>query len=131
MSVMNTNILISGAGIAGLTLAYWLQKFKFNPTLIEKRHDLQDEGFMIDFYGSGFDVAEKMGILNRLQTKHYRVSDLKFVNSQGKIQATLSIEKFRRMLEFRHFNFMRGDLEAVLYETIKNTVPIQFNTSIV
>ncbi|WP_315791159.1 FAD-dependent monooxygenase [Fischerella sp. JS2] len=128
---MNTNILISGAGIAGLTLAYWLQKFNFNPTLLEKRSDLKDEGFMIDFYGSGFDIAEKMGILNQLQAKHYPISELKFINSQGKTQATLSIEKFRRMLDFRHFNFMRGDLETVLYETIKNTVPIQFNTSMV
>lgn len=128
---MNTNVLISGAGIAGLTLAYWLHKFGFKPMLIEKRPDLRAEGYLIDFYGSGFDVAEKMGILDQLQAKHYPVDQLKFVNSQGKISATLDVDKFRKLLNFRHFNFMRGDLASVLYESIKNTVPIKFNTSIV
>lgn len=90
---MNTNILISSAGIAELTLAYWLRKFNFNPTLIEKRHDLRDEGFMINFYGSGFDVGEKMSIIDRLQAKHYPISELKFVNTQAKIQAILPVEK--------------------------------------
>jgi 2-polyprenyl-6-methoxyphenol hydroxylase-like FAD-dependent oxidoreductase len=45
----NRNILISGAGIAGLTLAHWLRRFGFQPTVIEKRRDLCDQGYMIDF----------------------------------------------------------------------------------
>ena len=47
-------VLISGAGIAGLTLAYWLEKYGFSPSLVEKRLDLSDEGYMIDFLGPGF-----------------------------------------------------------------------------
>ena len=29
------NVLISGAGIAGPTLAFWLEKYGFAPTLVE------------------------------------------------------------------------------------------------
>ena len=65
----NRNILISGAGIAGLTLAYWLQKWGFSPTIIEKRPDFHDRGYMIDFYGSGFDVIQKMGLVEKLQER--------------------------------------------------------------
>lgn len=68
---INTNILINSAGIAGLTTAYWLHKFGFHPTIIERRPDLHDQGCMIDFYGSGFDVAEKMGLREQLKAKHY------------------------------------------------------------
>jgi hypothetical protein len=74
---MNTrhNILISGCGVAGLTLARWLLRFGFNPTIIEKRSDLSDEGYMIDFYSSGFDVAEKMGLLDQLLECHPEQAD--------------------------------------------------------
>jgi 2-polyprenyl-6-methoxyphenol hydroxylase-like FAD-dependent oxidoreductase len=32
----NTTILISGASIAGPALAYWLKRYGFNPTVIER-----------------------------------------------------------------------------------------------
>ncbi len=130
--VMNRNILISGAGISGLTLAYWLKKRGFSPVLIEKRPDLHDRGYMIDFYGSGYDVAEKMGLLEQLQEKsaQYPVSKLAFVDRNGKQRATLDVEKFRQLLDHRYFPLMRGDLETVIYESVKDSVPISFNTSI-
>lgn len=126
----NSNILISGAGIAGLTLAAQLHQFGFNPSIVEKRPDLHDKGYMIDFYGSGFDVAEKMGLLDKLRARHYPVPQLDFVNKEGKIQGTFELEKFRGLLNFRHFNFMRGDLADILYESVQDTVPVRFGTSI-
>lgn len=126
----NPHILISGAGIAGLTLAYWLKEFGFSPTVIEKRADLNDKGYMIDFYGSGFDVAEKMGLVEKLKARHYPMKGLVLVDQAGQQKAILEVDKFRELLHFRHFNFMRGDLESVLHEAVKGHVPIRFKTSI-
>lgn len=56
-------ILISGAGIAGPTLAYWLLKYGFEPTLIEQAPELRTGGYVIDFWGAGFDIAERMGLV--------------------------------------------------------------------
>lgn len=123
-------ILISGCGIAGLTLAFWLAKRGFRPEIVEKRPDFANEGYMIDFYGSGFDVAEKMGIIEHLRKKHYPISRLDFVDSHGKVEASFAIERLRRLLGYRHFNFMRGDLESVLYEHTHRAVPIRFGTVI-
>jgi 2-polyprenyl-6-methoxyphenol hydroxylase-like FAD-dependent oxidoreductase len=50
-------ILISGAGIAGATLAYWLARHGMRPTLVEKAPTLRTGGYMIDFWGAGFEVA--------------------------------------------------------------------------
>lgn len=86
---------------------------------------------MIDFYGSGFDVAEKMGLLDALRVRHYPIPQMQVVDREGKVHARLSIEKFRQLLDFRHFNFMRGDLEDVLYQNIREQVPVRLNTSIV
>ena len=130
--ITNKNILISGAGISGLTLAYWLQQHGFSPTVIEKRPNLNDRGYMIDFYGSGYDVAEKMGIIERLQIKseQYPISKLEFVDQNGKTRARLDVAKFREVLNQRYFPLMRGDLETVIYESLPDTVPIRFGTSI-
>lgn len=128
----NKNVLISGAGISGLTIAYWLQHFGFSPTIIEKRPNLDQRGYMIDFYSSGFDVAEKMNLLSVLQEKsrQYPVTKLTFVDKQGKPRATLDVEKFRRMLQYRYLPLMRGDLETAIYESVKDRVPVRFGTSI-
>lgn len=121
-------ILISGCGIAGLTLAYWLERRGFSPEIVEKRPDLADEGYMIDFYGSGFDVAERMGIIEHLRQKHYPVPRMDFVDRNGRVRASFNIDRFRKLLGYRHFNFMRGDLEAVLYQHTHRVVPIRFGT---
>ena len=130
--IADKNILISGAGISGLTLAYWLQQYGFTPTVIEKRLNLNDRGYMIDFYGSGYDVAEKMGIIKELQIKseQYPISKLAFVDRNGKPRARLDIAKFREVLNHRYFPLMRGDLETVIYESVKDRAPIRFGTSI-
>jgi 2-polyprenyl-6-methoxyphenol hydroxylase-like FAD-dependent oxidoreductase len=128
----NKNILISGAGISGLTLAYWLQHWGFSPTIVEKRPNLDQRGYMMDFYGSGFDVAEKMNLLKVLEAKssQYPITRLTFVDRQGKPRATLDVDEFRDLLHHRYFPLMRGDLEAAIYESVKACVPVCFGMSI-
>lgn len=59
------NIPISGAGIAGQTLAFWLTMHGFTPTVIESAPVPREDGYMIEFWGSGIDVAEKMGSIEQ------------------------------------------------------------------
>jgi 2-polyprenyl-6-methoxyphenol hydroxylase-like FAD-dependent oxidoreductase len=129
---INKNILISGAGISGLTLAYWLQHWGFSPTIIEKRPNLDQRGYMIDFYGSGFDIAEKMNLLKALEAEsnQYPMKKVIFVDRQDKPRATLDVDKFRNLLHHRYFPLMRGDLETTIYASVKDHVPVGFGTSI-
>jgi 2-polyprenyl-6-methoxyphenol hydroxylase-like FAD-dependent oxidoreductase len=45
------SVLISGAGIAGPALAYWLHHRGFEPLLIERAPQFREGGYMIDFWG--------------------------------------------------------------------------------
>ena len=54
-------ILISGAGIAGPTLAYWLARYGLKPTVVETAPRLRTGGYVIDFWGAGFEIADRMG----------------------------------------------------------------------
>ena len=47
------NALISGVGIAGATLAFWLHKYGIEPTLVELAPALRSSGYVIDFWGLG------------------------------------------------------------------------------
>jgi 2-polyprenyl-6-methoxyphenol hydroxylase-like FAD-dependent oxidoreductase len=123
-------ILISGAGIAGLTLAYWLKRYGFEPTIVEKALALRAGGYMIDFWGLGFDVAEKMGLLQKLGEAHYDIPELDYVDQHGKRKGGLSIIKMREAVNFRHYNLLRSDLERVLYDIIAPDIEIRFGQSI-
>jgi 2-polyprenyl-6-methoxyphenol hydroxylase-like FAD-dependent oxidoreductase len=46
-------VLICGGGIAGLTLAFWLHHFDFEPVLIEQAAGIRHDGYGLDFYGTG------------------------------------------------------------------------------
>ena len=69
-------VLISGAGIAGATLAYRLARYGFTPTIVEKAPKLRTSGYIIDFWGLGFDVADRMTLLPEIKRKGYKVREV-------------------------------------------------------
>jgi len=123
-------VLISGAGIGGLTLAYFLHKNGHQPIIIEKADALRDGGYMIDFFSSGISVAEKMGIIDELKAKNHGSIIITQQNEKGEKQFALDMSGFRASVKGKFFNFLRTDLADVLYEKIKDNVEIRFSTSI-
>ena len=122
--------LIAGAGIGGLTLAWWLKKFGFHPEIIEIAPQLRKGGYMIDFWGLGYDVAEKMDLIRDLSEAHYNIPKLFYVDDNDEKQGYLNLKKLRKRLDYRHFNLLRGELEEILYDHVKNDVKIRYNLSI-
>ncbi len=53
----NRNVLISGAGPAGTTLAYWLRRHGFCPTVVERAPAPRDGGQAVDVRGAAIEVA--------------------------------------------------------------------------
>jgi 2-polyprenyl-6-methoxyphenol hydroxylase-like FAD-dependent oxidoreductase len=126
----NKKILISGAGVGGLTLAYFLQKSGFEPIVIEKAASLRDGGYMIDFFSSGISVAEEMGIIDQLKERDHHSDIIIQQNEKGKKQFILNMSGFRASVKGKLFNFLRTDLVDVLYRKVKEDVEIRFSTSI-
>ena len=56
------DVLISGAGIAGLTAAHWLRRYGFTPTVVERAPSLVVGGYKIDVRGSALEVLRRTGI---------------------------------------------------------------------
>lgn len=78
-------ILISGAGIAGCTLAYWLKQRGFSPTIIERHPFVRGGGYKVDVRGTALEVAKRMGIYPDLLTANVNLARSKFVSSDQKV----------------------------------------------
>jgi 2-polyprenyl-6-methoxyphenol hydroxylase-like FAD-dependent oxidoreductase len=124
-------VLISGGGIAGLSLALCLRRRGHDALIIERAPQLRDQGYMIDFFGSGYDAAERLDLLPDLAAIHDPVARLAFVGPEGQKRFSVHYPALRRRLfRDRHFNFMRGDLERVLFEKVHESQAIRFGTQV-
>ena len=124
-------VLISGAGIGGPTLAFWLKAAGFEPTLIEHAPALRAGGFVIDFWGLGFDLAERMGLANDIERVGYHMRELRIVDDRGERVAGFGTKVFRELTGGRFVTLGRSDLSRLLYEKIKGTTEVIFGDEIV
>ena len=69
-------IAISGAGIGGPTLAWWLREYGHTPILIERAPAPRSGGYIVDFWGSGYEVGDRMGLIPALESDGYVVERL-------------------------------------------------------
>ena len=123
-------ILISGAGIAGPTLAYWLLRYGHEPTLVEHASNLRTGGYVIDFWGAGYDIAGKMGLTPHLRDIGYFVEEVRFVDGEGRRSGGFSAEVFSEATRDRYVSLRRGDLASAIYGTIDGKVEAVFGDSI-
>lgn len=124
-------ILISGAGIAGLTLAILLKEQGHDPLVVERDEALPTEGYMMDFFGSGWDVAERMGLTDKLRALHYPIDALQFVGDLGDVYASVPISRVRQALSGKYVYLRRSDLVRILHERAASLdVEIRFGTEI-
>ena len=65
----NQTVLISGASIAGPALAYWLDRYGFRVTVVEKAPALRPGGQAVDFKGRTHrTVLERMGVWDEIRS---------------------------------------------------------------
>lgn len=123
-------VLIAGAGIAGLSTAYVLARAGHQVTIVERAESLRDEGYMMDFYGAGYDAAERLGLLPELAQIHYPIARLSFLDKHGRQQVSAPYPTLRQLFRGRHFNFMRGDFEHLLYAKVRDRAELRFGTTV-
>jgi 2-polyprenyl-6-methoxyphenol hydroxylase-like FAD-dependent oxidoreductase len=131
MTITNKNILISGASIAGPTLAYWLKRYGFTPTVIERAPQLRAGGYPVDVRFEAVQVAKLMGIWPRLQQEQTTLGEMSFVNERNqRISRVNNMQALPKALGVDVVELMRGDLARTLYELTRDDVEYCFGDSI-
>jgi 2-polyprenyl-6-methoxyphenol hydroxylase-like FAD-dependent oxidoreductase len=119
-------VLISGGGIAGLTLAYWLHHYDIPIVVIEQAKEIRRDGYAIDFLGTGYDVAERMSLIDRIAAQQIPFESLVYVNKDGKPIARLDAALLRSITDGKYMGLMHSTLEEVLYEALADQVEVRF-----
>jgi 2-polyprenyl-6-methoxyphenol hydroxylase-like FAD-dependent oxidoreductase len=125
----NRTILISGAGIAGTALAYWLRRHGFTPTVVERAPELREGGYKIDIRGAALDVAGRMGVLDEIRRERTDVQGGSIVNAAGKRVASMDGDTFGGREE-NDAEILRGDLNRILYDLTKGEVEYLFGDAV-
>ena len=118
-------ILISGASVAGPTLAFWLSKYGFLPTIIERAPAIRPGGYAVDFRGAAMDVLKNMGIIDDIRQFETRTNKIEVVDKHNKKLYSLPDGFTSGDLEI-----MRGDLANVLYDATRQDTEYIFNDTI-
>src|ERR1700759_50111 len=122
----NQTVLISGASIAGPALAYWLQHYGFEVTVVERTPALRPGGQAVDFKGRTHrTVLDRMGIWDEIQRRQTGKTDTVCLDATGRQRAVMSGEFTGGDVEI-----LRGDLAAIMYERTADQVEYRFGDSI-
>ncbi|ANW00856.1 hypothetical protein [Bradyrhizobium icense] len=112
-------------------MAYWLKAGGFEPTLIEKARSLRDGGYVIDFWGHGYDLAERMELLPAIGRARYHIKELRIVDDSGKKAAGFGTNVFRELTGGRYITLPRSERSRLLFEGIERSIEVIFGTEIV
>ncbi|MDN0193969.1 FAD-dependent monooxygenase [Streptomyces sp. S.PNR 29] len=123
-------VLISGAGVAGSALAFWLNRYGFAVTVVEKAGTLRDGGYPIDVRGTALEVVRRMGILPRLRDAHIDLRRLTFLDRDGSEVTSVNPHTVTGGVAGRDLEVRRGDLTDALYTAVRDDVEFLFNDSI-
>ncbi|MFE3445863.1 FAD-dependent monooxygenase [Nocardia sp. NPDC059180] len=123
-------VLVSGASIAGPAVAFWLHRYGFAVTVVEKSTGLRGGGYPIDVRGTAVEVARRMGILPQLRQAHIESRRLTFLDADGSAAAVVHPQAVAGGVEGRDIEVPRGDLTEVLYGAVRDEVEFVFDDSI-
>ncbi len=123
-------VLISGAGIAGPTLAYWLARGGFEPSVVEQVVGARSSGGPVDVRGEAVDIATAMGVMPRLAQAATRVRELRIVDGQGRVRATMDLRPPRRSSGSQEVEVLRSRLAAILIEAARVDAEFLFHDSV-
>ncbi|TDC78884.1 FAD-dependent oxidoreductase [Micromonospora sp. KC606] len=123
-------VIICGAGIAGLALAQRLGSSGTEVTVLEKAPGPRTGGYMMDFFGPGYDAAEAMGLLPSIRAQGYHVEELAYCDELGRRRAGLGYGQFAKAVGGRLVSLMRPDLERALREHLPADVTVRHASTI-
>jgi 2-polyprenyl-6-methoxyphenol hydroxylase-like FAD-dependent oxidoreductase len=118
---MDTQVLISGASIAGPTLAYWLARRGAAVTVVERAPALRGGGHGVDFRGAQMELLRRMDLLDAVRARETGMGEQRIVDADGRVRVRMPSAFFSGEVEIG-----RGDLAELLYERTAGRVEYVF-----
>lgn len=124
------NILVTGASIAGPTLAYWLARQGMQVTVVERAPAFRDGGQTIDVRGAGRLVVQRMGLEERIRANTTHEQGIAFVDQANRTKALMGVEAFGGEGPIAELEILRGEFAKLLIAHSQDRVAYRFGDSI-
>lgn len=118
-------VLISGAGIAGPSLAYWLHRHGVDVTIVDRAPEPREGGAAVDFRGAQVDLLRQMGILDEVRRHQTGMGDITLVNRRGRPRGKIPGARLSGEVEI-----LRGEFSRILLDATKGTTDYVFGDRI-
>jgi 2-polyprenyl-6-methoxyphenol hydroxylase-like FAD-dependent oxidoreductase len=123
-------ILISGAGIAGPALAYWLHQAGFQPTVVELADSPRPGGQTVDIRGIAREVVERMGLLPQILDHRMHERGMAYVRANGRRTAEFPAEFLNGSGPVAEIEILRGNLSQILLDATSTGIEYIYGDSI-
>jgi 2-polyprenyl-6-methoxyphenol hydroxylase-like FAD-dependent oxidoreductase/DNA-binding CsgD family transcriptional regulator len=112
-------------------LAYWLHRFGFRPTVIERIAELRvgGGGHAVDLFGPVVELMDWTGVLPEVERARTQTEVIALVRDRGR-PVEVSAEMLSEGVSERHIEIMRGNLAKIVYEAARGQVEYVFDDSI-
>jgi len=124
MAAPKLRVLISGAGIAGPCLAYWLARTSLNVavTVVERSPTPRVTGQSIDVRGPAVEIVKRMKLEEELRARHTTEEGAVFIKSSGKPFARFDAgDNFTA-----DYEILRADLSQIFLDVTKDLSNVQY-----
>lgn len=123
-------ILVSGASIAGLSTAFWMNKLGYKVTVVEIANGPRSAGAAIDLRGDTVNIARRMGIYDELLAERLHVDLIEFKNAEDITEGSVLVrneddENLDDEIEIERDKFLN-----ILFDRLKSEVEFIFNDNI-
>ncbi|RNL52059.1 FAD-dependent monooxygenase [Arthrobacter oryzae] len=123
-------VIICGAGISGLSAGAFLARNGWQVVIVDHAMGPRPQGYMIDFFGRGWEAAEKLGIIPRIRELGYQIPRVDYVDSRGRSRASLPFARFSKVVSGDFTSILRPDLECAIREALPPDVVVRYGRTI-
>lgn len=122
--------LVSGAGIAGPALAFWLASSGWAVTVVERARGIRPGGQAVDLRGPARTVADRMRLLDEIRRIRLHQKGIAWVRDDGTTAARVTADAFAGEGIVSEIEVLRGDLARLLYDATRRDVEFVFDDTV-
>ena len=127
---MQSTVLIAGASVAGPALAFWLSRYGFEVTVVERAPALREGGQNVDIRGAGREVSRRMGLEDAIRSATTGEVGLRFVDADDQTIGSFPAGTSDSGGATAELEILRGDLARLLVDSTREDVAYVFDDHI-
>jgi len=124
-------VLVSGASMAGLSTAFWMNRLGYKVTVVELAKEPRVNGAAVDFRGSTVDVVKRMGIYEQLKANSLHVDTVEFKNADDITEGSFSLQSEGEEISNDEIEIERDKFVQIMLAALKDNVEFIFSDNII